>query len=503
MSLLMKALKQAEQSKRSADKEDSAPAPEDDALSPEAQPDLDLEMAPATDAKPLEPAEFKPHFSDLQADTAPSPTFELSRNHPDRNHADRSHSEKPGAKATGKGPDASPDPRRPSFAPPAGMILSGTDDPQHGKHGRARNLFAAKLPVRPTHKPLFWAIAAVAVLMVAAIQGYRLWKEYTRPANFSSDIPVSSALPLAGSIEKPRAEAPFPPIPSTENEPIPAMKPPSMEASAAPSPAEPKAPELPPAAAAGKASSLIIPEAKPVHQRATKPAGTGSPRQTVRSRSDETVDPQYFTLSGRDPIRITPSKQPQRSGSQIDIAYQSFMQNDFITARKAYQNVLESDSTNRDALLGLAAIAVKSQHPEEAAAYYQRLLSLDPKDSVAQAGMIGITGNVNPIDSESRIKTLLSQQPNSDYLYFALGNIYLSQSRWPEAQEAFFHAYQLSPDNPDYTFNLAVSLDHLNQPRPAADFYRKSLDLSLGHPANFDRESLENRLRILTAEDKP
>jgi Tfp pilus assembly protein PilF len=495
----MKALKQAEQSKRSADKEDFAPAPEDTALPPEAPPDLVLEMAPAAEAKSLEPAEFKPHFSDLQAETAPSLTFELSRN-----HSDQSHSDGPVTPATGKGPGASPEPKRPSFASPGGVSLPEANDPHRVKHGQAKNIFAAKLPARPKHKPLFWAIAAAAVVMVAALQGYRLWQEYTRPANFSSDITVSSTMPQTGPIEKPGTEAVMTPNPSPENEPLPATIKSSPDASPASQPVEPKVPETPAAAVvAGKAPSLMNPQATPVPQLAAVPAKTGAPRQTARSRREEAVDPRYFTLSGKDPIRITPSKQSERAVSQIDIAYQSFMRNDFIAARKAYQIVLENDSTNRDALLGLAAIAVINQHPDEAAAYYQRLLSLDPKDTAAQAGMIGYTGSVNPIESESRIKTFLSQQPNADCLHFALGNIYLSQSRWPEAQEAFFHAYQLSPDNPDYAFNLAVSLDHLNQSRPAADYYRKSLELSFNRPANFDRESLENRLLTLTSAEKP
>ena len=498
MSLLMKALKQAEQSKRNADREEFAPAPEDTASIPEVQPDLDLEIAPAADAKPLREAEFKPDFSDLQDETAPSLTLESSRSHVDQNDF-----KEMGATAAGNEPVTPPVPQRPSFATPAGMNLSSAIDPRSSKHGQAKNLFAAKLPVRPKHKPLFWAIAAAVVVMVSATQGYRLWKEYTRPANFSSDISVPSSMPLAGSIEKPQAEAPFASNLSTENESLPATKPPSADALSEAPPAEPNARELPASAVVKKTTPSVKPEGKPVHQRASRPANTGSSRQTAKNRDDEAVDPQFFSLSGRDPIRITSSKQPERSGAQIDIAYQSFLRNDFIAARKEYQKVLESDSTNRDALLGLAAIAVKNQHPEEAAAYYQRLLALDPKDAAAQAGMIGFTGGVNPVESESRIKTFLSQQPNSDYLYFALGNIYLSQSRWPEAQEAFFHAYQLSPDNPDYACNLAVSLDHLNQSRQAADFYRKSLELSFSRPANFDRETLENRLLILTATKAP
>ena len=47
--------------------------------------------------------------------------------------------------------------------------------------------------------------------------------------------------------------------------------------------------------------------------------------------------------------------------------------------------------------------------------------------------------------------------------------------RWPDAQQAYFQAHQLQPDNPDYAFNLAVALEHIGQPKAALDFYRRAV----------------------------
>ena len=41
-----------------------------------------------------------------------------------------------------------------------------------------------------------------------------------------------------------------------------------------------------------------------------------------------------------------------------------------------------------------------------------------------------------------------------------LGNLYADQSQWAPAQQAYFQAHHLEPDNPDYAYNLAVGLDH-------------------------------------------
>ena len=82
-------------------------------------------------------------------------------------------------------------------------------------------------------------------------------------------------------------------------------------------------------------------------------------------------------------------------------------------------------------------------------------------------------------------------------LHFALGNVYAGESRWAEAQQAYFRAVSSDPGNADYAFNLAVSLDHLNQNKHAADYYRRALALAARGPAGFDRQRATNRLREL------
>jgi tetratricopeptide (TPR) repeat protein len=91
------------------------------------------------------------------------------------------------------------------------------------------------------------------------------------------------------------------------------------------------------------------------------------------------------------------------------------------------------------------------------------VLESDPGDVTAQAALINLRGGGDAGQSESRLKTLLAGQPDSPALHFALGNLYARQGRWSEAQQAYFQAYALEPDNADYLFNVAVSLDHLRQ----------------------------------------
>jgi tetratricopeptide (TPR) repeat protein len=179
-------------------------------------------------------------------------------------------------------------------------------------------------------------------------------------------------------------------------------------------------------------------------------------------------------------------------------AYETLQSGDHARAKGLYEQVLQAEPRNMDALIGLGAIALNEGHIDDASRYYQRVLELDPRNSYAQAGLISIVGGGDLQASESRLKQLIARDPSA-FLYFSLGNLYAEQGQWPSAQQAYFQAYQMQQDNPDYAFNLAIGLEHLGQNRLALDYYRKALDLSFkkGH-ANFDQSLVIQRVGQLS-----
>ena len=125
-------------------------------------------------------------------------------------------------------------------------------------------------------------------------------------------------------------------------------------------------------------------------------------------------------------------------------------------------------------------------------------MELEPRNAYAQAGLIAIIGGADPQASESRLRLLIAREPSA-FLYFTLGNLYADQGQWPGAEQAYFQAFQLQPDNADYAFNLAVGLEHIGQIRPALDYYRKALDLSFRKGrANFDQNLVIQRVGQLS-----
>jgi tetratricopeptide (TPR) repeat protein len=179
----------------------------------------------------------------------------------------------------------------------------------------------------------------------------------------------------------------------------------------------------------------------------------------------------------------------------LNNAYLAYRSGKFEQAQQLYREALNLDSSNTDALLGLAVIAQRRGADNLAAHYYAQVMALDPRNAVANAGMSALTTDDN---RESRLKTLLNEQGNSSSLHFALGNYYSEQARWGEAQQAYFNAYKLEPDNAELAFNLAVSLDRLGQKKSAAEYYQRALQLDPEHHAGFDHAKISQRIEELT-----
>lgn len=201
--------------------------------------------------------------------------------------------------------------------------------------------------------------------------------------------------------------------------------------------------------------------------------------------------------AGAEAIRIRPgTAAPSAIHTSLQRAYSAFHGGDLALARQEYRNVLRQDPANRDGLLGSALIALREQSPDQAAALFGRMLELDPSDPDAIAGLAALQPG-DPSRDESRLKQTITQQPNSASAWFALGNLYARQSRWSEAQQAFFRAFGMAPANADFAYSLAVSLDQLGQGRLALDYYQHALGLAQDGRAGFDRAQVQERIGTL------
>ena len=343
-------------------------------------------------------------------------------------------------------PDIEPEPQpaaRPETAPQdIGKIAAAQQ--------KAKTVFASKRPARSRALLLTGAAAAVAL----GLGGFGIYY-WQITSTGTMTIPAGAPQSAPANAGEPQQQgAPAAPAQGSTDEPVP-----NPAAAPAPTPASPPA-----------AATMDDPA-----------------RAEARSGAE--------SFKENPAIRIRQSAATSQLNPTLGKAYQSFLSGDTGTAQQLYQKVLQQEPNNRDALLGMAAIALKHAQAGQAAAYYGKLLELDPTDPEALAALIGLQGQTDPAQSESRLKKILLQNPQADAAHFALGNLYSQQSRWPEAQQSYFRAYGISPGNADYAFNLAVSLDHLNQGKLALDYYQRAL--AQPGPANFDKSSVQARIREL------
>lgn len=224
---------------------------------------------------------------------------------------------------------------------------------------------------------------------------------------------------------------------------------------------------------------------------------TPSAQPVIQPRSVSVIRPTTTDSVTQESMQIIHRRQQDPVDAQLNTAYAAFQRSDDDQASKIYQQVLQQEPDNRDALLGLAAIAIRQQSADTARQLYQQLLSRYPGDTFAIAGLSSLEQGSNSTPDETRLNTMLRQQPDAAHLHFALGSLYARQARWPEAQSAYFSAWSLENQNPDYTYNLAVSLDHLGKQTQAIEFYTRSLQLAQQFAASFSIEDASQRIHAL------
>jgi uncharacterized protein HemY len=158
-----------------------------------------------------------------------------------------------------------------------------------------------------------------------------------------------------------------------------------------------------------------------------------------------------------------------------------------------------ADPLNPDAQLGMATALARSGDTDAAMRHYRQVLVIDPRNGLALAGLLAVSDAKSP-SLEGELRTLAGRNPETSSLRFALGNLYASERRWVEAQQAYFEAYRIESDNADYMYNLAVSLDQLKQPKLARDYYQKALAAGLKTGGQFDRATVTRRIKDLAAD---
>lgn len=454
MSLLLEALKKAERAKEEAQRRAKAEGAEEAAsaapAAPERKPVLTRDKLPDIASTPLEI---------VSDDLGPPPAAKAAP--------------RPEPALEPLEPAPAPKPAARTATPKASATKAAEEQAQAASRASAKKVFEAKFREPNPRMPFYIAMGVLGAFAVGTV-GYFWYQLRPPPALVNLNPPRQAETAAVADASTPSTAAPvtstaspggtIPGLPPSASPPAPST--PTAPAAAAPAPttARPAAPIEPPFEAPRPRPSQRIAE--------VQPAAGATPREP-----SPTV------------TRNVPQVNPR-----VEAGYTAYTSGDLAAARSEYEQALRDEPTNRDALLGLAAIDVRTGRYESAEALYMRVLQLEPRDPQAQAALISLrAGRSDPLATESRVKTMLSQDPSAHALNFALGNELAQQNRWAEAQQEYFKAYTAEPDNADFAYNVAVSLDHMRKPREALDYYQRAIGLSQKRGASFDLAAAKAR----------
>ena len=483
MSLLLDALKKAEKAKDDAKRraqQESGADPGDPAQQVRTRNELpDI-------SKPLEI-----NSSDIAAPYA-SPARSAVPDAFSTAPATRASPEPPRAPARDAVAESPPKPRQ---SPPS----ESAPDMQAAQKVAAKKVFEAKFREPNPKLPFYITMTLLGLFSLSTVIYF--WYQLRPPSSLVNANPksptdekkVEGLPPQASGQSAPAGASPAGAIPGLPQSQLPAQQPaPTAPGTAAP----PMIPQMPASATPKPPSSTQITPAPPKAMQPAESArpsgrqGTAPPRQGAAASAPQRAPADPSKLSINRPL---PAVDPR-----VEAGWQAYNQGDMNTARSNYQAMLRADPMNRDALLGMAAVEIRSNRNDQAAGYYQALLQANPRDTHAQAGLLALRAQLgDAVQTESRVKNLLARDPDAQVLYFTLGNQYAQQARWPEAQQAYFKAYTAEPENPDFAYNLAISLDQLRQPKLALEYYRRAISLSQQRASSFDQTLARNRVQEL------
>jgi len=225
-------------------------------------------------------------------------------------------------------------------------------------------------------------------------------------------------------------------------------------------------------------------------------AHMSSKKKAVNTRVQTKSVPAKKMLTAGLSIKKTNKSDPV--GEKLDTAWLAYENGSYDKAKQLYKDTLRIEGDNRDAQLGLGAIAVIEKDDVRARKIYLSLLQQDPRDPIAIAALTGLSADKSSLQSDNDyLLSMLKKNPDAPQLNFSLGNNYAQQNKWKPAQQYYFKAWQLDDENADYIFNLAVSMDQLGKPQQAISFYKDSLNKSTNRQVSFSREAVQKRINEL------
>lgn len=235
--------------------------------------------------------------------------------------------------------------------------------------------------------------------------------------------------------------------------------------------------------------------------RPATPQPVPAPKKvTVKRVSPEVADivkraEEVYESAG---VSIRVSTSTVDTTSELERAYNALMGGETEVAIRIYQEILEREPTNEDALFGLAATYHRTGQIDNARPLYGRLLAQNPNHREGLNNFLILVAGESPREALEELARLENRNPRYSPIPAQMAILYDRLGEPEIARSKMLRAIEISPENWMYKYNLAIMLDRQGAYADAAALYRDIINASLqGNKLPVDVTALQARLNYI------
>ncbi|MDD2334985.1 MAG: tetratricopeptide repeat protein [Geobacteraceae bacterium] len=193
----------------------------------------------------------------------------------------------------------------------------------------------------------------------------------------------------------------------------------------------------------------------------------------MKKKNKGRLSAQQATPSGN-----TGSGQPMSITSALEFALRHHQAGNLQTAESIYQQILQLDPDNPEALHLLGVSAYQQQRYETACTLIGQALARKPDFADAHSNLGNVLRELGRLDAaEKSFRKAINCNPKFTMAHYNLGNVLLSRKRPKEAAESFERAIAGNPRLAEAYINRGIALKELGSLKAAEASYRKALSL--------------------------
>ena len=184
--------------------------------------------------------------------------------------------------------------------------------------------------------------------------------------------------------------------------------------------------------------------------------------------------------------------------AEIETAKRALSLNRYDAALDLYTRLYSKNNRDPRILMGMAYAQQKTGQEDAALRTYEQLLDIDSNNADALVNLLGILKNQYPSVALRRLEALRMDHPSHPGIVAQLGIIEAGLQDYDNALKHLGLAASIEPHNPKHFYNMAIVSDQAKRYSHAMELYQKALEVdSLYGGGTLPRDTIYERLSKL------